>query len=659
MIGAMKKTILFILIASLCVLMFSCAEGGGGDNPPESNAPEGAIYGEDVDTTIISNYENGSRSENYLLNIYNELAVVGEVFPLVKNDSAEKAEHEIVVGDTSREITAEAKRLLIEKINAEADTLFGEGYDKEDITGYAVYASGGSVAVIWLDFQVEELAIDYFIDGYITENYLVLDEGHFSAEIFSLSAYLDKRGDEIIENAWNELYAQLPTEYRDGIIRELKNLYTLYDERMVVWLANLYDPGVGGWYHSNSARDTEGYLPDVENTYVALSFVADSGMAEMFDDNWVLATPDWILEDIGNWIYSLQDEDGFFYHPQWPKKYIEAIGAQSRITRDRGSAKEVLNRMGKPAKYGAAIPSENGLPSRLEDASAAVAVSKVVGTSALLWQYESVENFREYLDGLEAQLVGASDADKAWKFYSWGNTFQSSTGYVKADPEMRQMLIDFFEKHQSPNTGLWGEKLTYDLANGLHKVGAVYNALGAPLKYMDKIVDSIFEILMYDVKTNPAACVFIYNTWSCIPCIYTNIRNMSGVPLEEREEKCNEIKARVYELAEDAIRVTYDQVKGTQMPDGSYGYNRTGSSYAAQGCHTAVPGSREGDVNGNQIASLAIIHYIMRSLDLPDFEVPLFTEKERAMFFGIIEKLGPVVKKNPKPSHLPDLSKYQ
>ena len=657
----MRRIILFLLTVSLSVLLFSCGTGEGGEGDlPESNAPEGAIYGKDVDIAIISNYEASTPSEEYMLDLYWKLAEVGECYAFVKNDASEVGEHEIVLGDTKRDITKEAMRLINEKIDAEGETLFGEGFDRDDVTGYAVYSDGNSVAVVWIDFQVEELAVNYFIEGYVTEEYLVLEDGYFSAELFSLSAYLEKRGEEIIETAWNELYAQLPEAQRDDIIRELKNLYTLYDDRMVSWLANLYGPETGGWYHSNSARDTEGFLPDVENTYVALCFVADSGMAEMFDDNWVKATPDWLIEKIGNWIYSLQEEDGFFYHPQWPKGYIEAIGAQSRITRDRGSAKEVLNRIGKKAKYGSYAPTENVLPGRLEDSSSVVAASKVVSVSSLLWQYESVENFREYLDGLEAELVGASDSSKAWKFYYWGNNFQSTAGYVAADPEMRQMLLDFFERHQSPNTGLWGETLSYDLANGLHKVGSVYNSLGANLKYTDKIIDSIFEILMFDVETNPAASVFIYNTWSCIPCIYRNIRDTSvGMSLEAREEKCNELKARVYALAADAIRVTYDQVKGTQMPDGSFGYNRGGSSEAAQGCYAAVRGSHEGDVNGNQIASLAIIQHIMLALDLSEYEVPLFTEKERAMFFDIIENLDPVVKKNPKPSYLPDLSKYQ
>jgi hypothetical protein len=173
------------------------------------------------------------------------------------------------------------------------------------------------------------------------------------------------------------------------------------------------------------------------------------------------------------------------------------------------------------------------------------------------------------------------------------------------------------------------------------------------------MVDSIFVILMFDVETNPSAIVSVHNTWSCLPYIYNNIRKHSSLPLLEREARCTKIKNRVYAQAADAIRITYGQVVGTKMPDGAFGYNRNGSTYAAQGCPIAVPGTREGDMNGNSIASICIVRYICQTLDLAEYEIPIFTERERVLFVSIIEELSPVEKKYPRPSSLPDLSKYQ
>ena len=37
---------------------------------------------------------------------------------------------------------------------------------------------------------------------------------------------------------------------------ELKLFMMVYDERILEWFANLWDPEIGGFYYSNSARDT-------------------------------------------------------------------------------------------------------------------------------------------------------------------------------------------------------------------------------------------------------------------------------------------------------------------------------------------------------------------------------------------------------------------
>ena len=36
---------------------------------------------------------------------------------------------------------------------------------------------------------------------------------------------------------------------------ELRELYRIYDERYYIWIAGLWEPEIGGFYFSNSARD--------------------------------------------------------------------------------------------------------------------------------------------------------------------------------------------------------------------------------------------------------------------------------------------------------------------------------------------------------------------------------------------------------------------
>ena len=85
----------------------------------------------------------------------------------------------------------------------------------------------------------------------------------------------------------------LPKVGKDAI-DEIRTIYNLFDERMLIWYAGLYDPEIGGFYFSNSARDTEGFLPDIESTAQAINFITEiSGICKG--------------EDKGNFLYNFVD----------------------------------------------------------------------------------------------------------------------------------------------------------------------------------------------------------------------------------------------------------------------------------------------------------------------------------------------------------------
>ena len=345
---------------------------------------------------------------------------------------------------------------------------------------------------------------------------------------------------------------------------------------------------------------------------------------------------------IGTWIQSLQDEDGYFYHPQWPKSYINERGLQSRITRDRGSAITVLRKIGLPQVY----PTSSGnVPGRLSGESAVIAASKVVATAGVLTQFESVENFRNYINELDAEVSAISDPDaRAGRLYAIGNEFQSTTSLVKANPEYVKILHEFFKKHQDPNTGTWSSVLTYNATNSLHKIGYVYNSLGLKYDYMYEMIDTIIEILSRDVETDPISTgVDCANAWAAIEHIYGNIKITSATPAET-DERLSEVRNYIYANITRAIDATFSQLAGFVQLDGSIGYGRNGSAYTSQGCPAAVAGSAEGDVNGYGCASYAVTGYIFIALGLPEYEVDIFGEAERVRFVRIIEKLGEIVK---------------
>ena len=652
----MKRVIIFLILTMSALLLFSCKADG------DSPAAEGAVYGTGIDTVIISNHDAADSNYNgNIMALAEALASKDDKSSDILNDTAEKAAHEIVVGNTSREITAKAYEQLAKRIKHEVRTSADEAEAEKDTVGYAVYASGGSVAIVWSDARllgeetvwadwiVAQEAINYFINNYIIASSLELKEGYVRTETFSISEHLEKRGDKIIADKWMAVEEALGEEYGASIVKELKTLYGLFnDDKVVSWFANLYDPAVGGWYWSNSARDNEGYLPSIEETYTMLYLVEDTGMAEAYDNDWSKAMPSWLLEQVGDFVYNLQDENGFFYHPQWPKEYIEANDLQSRITRDVGSANNILTKLGITPKYAIPTASKVDLSGRLGQSTVA-AVSKVIAASdEMLSQYESVENFAEYLAGIDAELATTTNPDDwAYKFYEYGNKFQSTTKYINKNPELKKMLIAFFDKHQNPKTGLWSEIVCYNATNGLHKIAHVYNSVGAELKYVDQMVLTVTEILCWDPETHPAgAGVYIYNAWSCYPYIYNNLRKYgSGTP-QQNEAKCLEIKSKVLELAPSMIRGTFNQLLGFLRDDGSFSYSRSGNQSTAQGCPISVPGTVEGDVNGHSCSTTAMSQNIFAALELSEYEVPYFTEAERVKFVRILNELDGVIKYN-------------
>ena len=370
-------------------------------------------------------------------------------------------------------------------------------------------------------------------------------------------------------------------------------------------------------------------------------FVEEMGMAEMFGNDYAKALPSWLIEKTASWVQSLQDEDGYYYHPQWPKSYIYERGLQSRITRDLGSARTILNRAGYSEIYSTA---SIGLDGRLLDSDKVVAVSKVIPT-AVLSQFESVESFRKYINGLDKEVSAISDPDsRAGRLYAIGNEFQSTVGMVKRNPEYVTILHEFFKKHQDPSTGTWSTVLTFNATNSLHKIGYVYNALGLKFDYIYEMMDTVIEILSRDVETNPISSgVDVANAWAAIEHIYSNIK-ITAKNNSEREEMLSEMMNYVYANITTAIDATFSQLSGFVQQDGSIGYFRRGSSYTSQGCPTAVSGMAEGDVNGYGCASYSVTGYIAIALGYPEYEIKAFSEKERVEFVRILEKLGGVVK---------------
>jgi hypothetical protein len=335
-----RKIILLILSMFVCFLtIISCSSSDNPDNNSTNNSTESPdveeaenIYKANTDLKIVC--DSAALSDENLNKLKDALRLkVGTVeqrtsqFPEVK--------HELIFGRTSRKLS-ELAYARLEREEKESD----------DYVGYCIYSDGYSLAIAYdEDFMGHSIAqneaIRVLIEEYIHPNgELVIKKGAVKSTRFSAIDHQQRLDDIKIEAAWADIEATLTQNYGKELAEEsvkaLRSYYQLYTDDLVSWFANLYDPVVGGYYFSNSARNSEGFLPDLESTNQALGFIISSGMGAPAD-----VLPEEMQKQIVNFARSLQSpENGHFYHPQWGKELTDKYPA--RKGRDINNAIKIL-----------------------------------------------------------------------------------------------------------------------------------------------------------------------------------------------------------------------------------------------------------------------------------------------------------------------------
>ena len=90
-------------------------------------------------------------------------------------------------------------------------------------------------------------------------------------------------------------------------VQELEALYDIYDERLYIWMATLWEPEIGGFYFSLSARETEGFRPDIESTVQVLRVVEKLGLFGSRGAKYEDAIPRFMRDKLVSFAKSLQD----------------------------------------------------------------------------------------------------------------------------------------------------------------------------------------------------------------------------------------------------------------------------------------------------------------------------------------------------------------
>ena len=673
----MRKRFLFLLILVVSlVLMSSCKIIGGenknnGDTDDIPSGEAGVIYSPDVDVTIIA---EPSVDYSYVDAIITAITELTGRIPTLESVNTEKTEHLIIIGRVDRDLSDAA----YQRIDRYHPDVPEEEY--ADYPRYLIYSASSSVVIAYEEDPYDlalDAAIQYFVKTYLKTSTLALQEGTHYRNYCDVMEHIKATDNERKEQQWADLHravmdksaslgAEASQKLADDFIASMKNLYSIYTPDMVSWFANLYEPyfcvcegecqktencGGGGFYYSNSGRNTVGYLPDTESTSQALGFISSSGMAVNYGGSYRKAIPTEMADQIAYYIKNSQAPNGFFYNAQWTQAETDA--QLSRRARDLNWCTSMLSTFGLKPTYdtpngvegdgyradGTPVSGEPsaGLTAPL-GTSSVTAASKVVAVSNTPAHLRDEASFRAYLATLDIHN----------KSYPVGNTLTAQSSQIKQTPGLMEILIEWLNANQNPATGHWDWKVEGDEGysdyygvNGLLKISGIYNTAKVAMPHSAEAVQSAIDAITADETMG--AVVDLYNTWFSISNILTNLINYS----EDKaagQAQADEIILNLLQQSPGAIKVSMEKIYAFQKLDGSFSYGRNASSSTSQGMPVAVPGTNEGDVNATVIASTGLLGNIYSALRLTSYTVRLFGEYERRQFVEIIENLQPVEK---------------
>ena len=419
------------------------------------------------------------------------------------------------------------------------------------------------------------------------------------------------------ETKWQRLCDEVNRKGGDGeaFVAAMKEQYAIHSRKVLEWLAGLYDPNIGGFYFSNSARDNEyaelkdvrcRLLPDIESTNQALGFLETCGFYEEGDYS---RLPLEMRNKVAEFVCSLEDpDDGFFYHPQWGKNITD-----NRRGRDHMWAHELRNNLHFDFPYKTA-------EERLAEISEKIAKGEAV-------DYE----FPDHLKNKEAFVQYLDELDWSQKAYYAGNKIAAQVSVIKA-AGLDKTAIEYLNGIQKEN-GMWGDRTGYDAVNAHMKISCFYEYSGNVIPGAARAVDTILETLCSDTPTETVC--WQYNTWFSIHNVLSNLRKFGG---EVGNREADEIVKKVIAKAPEGVKANIWKVKRFMKPDGSCSYTVPESSATSQGALVCIPHTNEGDVNATCINILGTINRMYQAAELGRFMVPLFDDDDWDFFLGCLDR---------------------
>ena len=624
----MKKLVFITIVLSVVLSLLTSCAGlfGGGDNGGQAPDPlnkdkqyKRLVYSStDIDLTEV---------RTKIMNL------VGPMGGILDTEEAE-TDGEIVFGDSSRTVTVSAKTLLEEEIAKSSK------YD----CGYIVYSNGSNIAVYWQYDDMADIAIGTFISECLDKAKLKLTDGIVAIKLY------DRRDFEM-NGRWDSL-AQTHGEELASAIHELYNYYD--GPKIAAWIANLYDPEIGGFYYSRSARDYVGFLPDLESTSQALSILG--GMGALNRDTML---PDDIKRKIVEFAREMQSaKDGYFYHPQWPQDISQL--ATDRYGRDSGNAAGIITsftfdsdgdgiadkqypkycvaggtkcalhagtneRCSFPVATSAIVDNINSassvrttLTSTVSDAVSKVATSTVKPVVSDHPDYTSGEAFRAWLEEYNSSI--GVDSGHAHNLAAIAPEI-AVKGYgdilIQHLKDNQKKLFDEQVAMGEEPTGVWQRDINYRAVWGAFKYMYIFNHSSynkaIELEYAEYMIRTCLAVIRLEPKQD-YAYNDLMNQWSSITYIMSNVQTHYGT------DEANKLYAIVREDPVFLIKNTIAKLEPFKMEDGSFCVNVNGTTPTSIYGVPIAMGVSEGSVNSTNII-LNIYGLVCSALGCPKFSL--------------------------------------
>lgn len=488
----------------------------------------------------------------------------------------------------------------------------------------------------------------------------------------------------------------------------IKTMYSLYNEDIVDWIAELYDPGTGGFYASIPGRDGVCFGPDIQSTMQLLYFIVRSGLSRKAGVDYTKILPVDMQHRLIYFAKSLQDpENGYFYHKQWGR-----AGTDSKISRrgrDIGWATQLLSVLGSAPTYDAPngtagdgitadeywdslgtdaprpytydkspveyIEADDAIVEKCEkeqakfkaDLERAISTApKAAGNSGDTTSFlKSHTGFIRYvLDRVEPYLHSNP--------YMMGNEINSSGGIMRKSSEelgpyhykdgdgedckqfdgmtIVEMFTTVLIRAINPEIGIWGD-LTEAAPKGCEFryingfFKTVYGLIGNGVAYPAKYVGKAAKQIMACLMGDEPSTSNVCEIFNIWSTV-TYLKECMKLEKDEnvRNSVLSEIDRILAESAPAAVLNTYEKLKGYKKHEGGMAHNY----YHGTNIHQGLPvstGENASDVDGTCCGSTGAVRRMLEALGLLDVMPAMFDGNDWDRFYKKISEKAPIKKK--------------